>query len=152
MEAELAALVGSGATTIVGLMATDAWTQTRDRIGRLFARGGDPAAVTLELEASRSDLVAARQTGDEASAAEVETEWRSRLRRVLQTDPAAAVELRALLEEVGSGLAATGGSVVHNTISGGDLHGPVIQTHTVHGGLTFHTTSTPASDSGPGQG
>ncbi len=152
MEAELAALVSSGATTIVGLMATDLWAGTRERIGRLFARGGDPAAVGAELEASRSDLVAARESGDEAMVADMETEWRSRLRRVLQADPAAAADLRALLEEVGSELEATGGSVVHNSISGGVQHGPVIQAHTVNGGLTFHTGAASAPDSGPARG
>ena len=152
MEAELAALVNSGATAIVGLMATDLWAGTRERIGRLFARGGDPAAVGAELEVSRRDLVAARQAGDEAMVTEVETEWRSRLRRILQADPAAVADLRALLEEVGFGLGATGGSVVHNSISGGVQHGPVIQAHTVNGGLAFHAGAAPAPDSGPTRG
>jgi len=152
MEAELAALVSSGATTIVGLMATDLWAGTRERIGRLFARGGDPAAVGAELEASRSDLIAARESGDEVMVAEVETEWRSRLRRVLQADPAAVADLRALLEEVDSELGATGGSMVHNSISGGVQHGPVIQAHTVNGGLTFHSGAASAPDFGPARG
>ncbi|MFC1418119.1 hypothetical protein [Streptacidiphilus cavernicola] len=145
MDAELAGLVGSGATTIVGLMATDLWTQTRDRIGRLFARGADPAAVTADLEASRTELVAARQAGDETAVADVEAEWRSRLRRVLQSDPAAAAELRALLDEVGQGPAEQQGTVVNNTLSGGVVHGTVIMGRDMHGGQVFHAGPGPAA-------
>ncbi|UQA98202.1 hypothetical protein [Streptomyces halobius] len=48
-------------------------------------------------------------------------------RRLLGQDPAAAAELRALLDELApeSGRGRVG--EVHNTISGGAQHGPVIQ-------------------------
>jgi hypothetical protein len=39
VEAELASLAASGATTLVGLMVSETWTQARDRVARSFARG-----------------------------------------------------------------------------------------------------------------
>jgi hypothetical protein len=137
VEAELAALAASGATTLVGLMVSETWAQARDRLTRFFARGGDERAVDEELCLSRIELVAAREAEDEEAAADIEAGWRTRLRRALQADPGAAEELRALLAEV----APDGGSkplgTVHNVISGGVQNGPVFQGERFSG-LTFN--------------
>ncbi|MFJ6214730.1 hypothetical protein ACIQGZ_15560 [Streptomyces sp. NPDC092296] len=138
MEAELAALAASGATTLVGLMVSESWTQARDRVARFFARGSGDPAPQEQLEVSRAELAAARETGDDTGAADVEAEWRTRLRRLLRADPAAAAELRALLAELGPQQTEPAGSV-HNTINGGVQHGPVIQGRDFSG-LTFHTS------------
>lgn len=50
------------------------------------------------------------------------------MRCTLQADPEAATELRALLDELAPSLPAQQAVEVHNTISGGTQHGPVIQT------------------------
>lgn len=154
VEAELAALAVSGATTVVGLMASDAWTQVRDRLARFFARGGaaaddgttrsavptgDEAAALEELQLSRAELTAARASGDVDAAADIEAGWRTRLRRVLLADPAAAAELRLLLEELAPAQDRGSVSIVNNTINGGVHHAPVIQSrdinsNTYHGG------------------
>ncbi|KNB54442.1 hypothetical protein [Streptomyces caatingaensis] len=121
MEAELAELAASGATTLVGLMVTDAWSQARARVARFFARGGDDeAAVDDELGRDAGELAAGP-----GGAAVIEERWRERLRRALRDDPAAAEDLRRLLAE----LAPDGGSVprVHNSVSGGTQYGPVVQ-------------------------
>jgi hypothetical protein len=142
VEAELAGLAASGATTLVGLMVSDAWAQARERVARFFARGADGSAAAGELQESQQELRSARESGDAEAADDVEAEWRTRLRRLLRADPAAAEELRALLTELGP--LANGGPavVVHNTVSGGVQHGPVVQGLNFSG-LTFHT-STPA--------
>ncbi|NBM21214.1 hypothetical protein, partial [Streptomyces sp. GC420] len=101
MDAELAALAASGATTLVGLMVSETWTQTRDRVARFFARGAGEGPAEEELGASRAELVAAREAGDELAAADVEAGWRMRLRHLLRADPEAAEELRELLAELG---------------------------------------------------
>ncbi|MEU7041316.1 hypothetical protein AB0A77_09665 [Streptomyces varsoviensis] len=137
MEAELAALAASGATTVVGLMASDAWTQAKQRLARFFARGGDESAVDGELELSRAELAAARDESDELTAADIEADWRQRLRRVLRTDPAAAEELRALLAEVGPAEGERGGPV-HNTVSGSVHNGSVVQGRDFSGGLNLY--------------
>jgi hypothetical protein len=75
VEAELAALAASGATSLVGLMVSDAWTQARDRLARLFVHGGSGAGgATAELDAARAELVSARAAGDDGIAADIEAE------------------------------------------------------------------------------
>ncbi|MFD4944592.1 hypothetical protein ACFWNT_19175 [Streptomyces sp. NPDC058409] len=123
MEAELAASV---ATALVQHMVADSWGQVHERLVAFFARNGatteEEAVVTGELEASRGELTAARDEGDDPPAGDVEAEWRARLRRRLAADPQAADELRATLTE-----SAPAGDV-HNTISGTPgIGGPVIQ-------------------------
>ncbi|WP_037839775.1 hypothetical protein [Streptomyces sp. NRRL S-337] len=141
MEAELVALAATGATTLVQQMATDGWAGVRRRMAAFLARrrgAGDEAALEGELDDSRADLVVAQEEDDQDGVAGVTAAWRLRLRRLLSEDPAAAAELRALLDEVAP--EADRGTVpeVHNTISGGVQHGAVIQAGVVSGGLTFH--------------
>ncbi|MGQ4726704.1 hypothetical protein ACUN3E_03495 [Streptomyces sp. Ju416(a)] len=127
MEAELTALAASGATTFVGLMATEAWTQVRGRLTRFLGRGENDEVIDAELEESRAELTAARADSDEETAADIEAEWRARLRRTLRANPEAADQLRDLLEELVL-LQPAGHTVsVTNTISGGTQHGPVLQ-------------------------
>ncbi|MFF1420512.1 hypothetical protein [Streptomyces sp. NPDC058280] len=140
MEAELAALATSGATALVGLMVSDAWTQGRERLARFFARGEDESAAEEELRVSQQELAAARETDDEAAAADIEAIWRMRLRRVLRTDPAAAQELRLLLAELTPPAGREPAVVVHNSISGGVQNAPVLQGQNFSGGLTFHSS------------
>ncbi len=136
MEAELAALAASGATTLVGLMVSETWEQARDRLTRFLARGGDEEAVDEELSLARGDLVAAGEAEDPQAAADIEADWRARLRRALLADPSAAEELRSLLAELAPDAGARPSGSVHNTVSGGVVHGPVIQGGTFSG-LTF---------------
>ncbi|MEV6565230.1 hypothetical protein [Streptomyces kronopolitis] len=130
MEPELAALATAGATALVQQMATDGWAAARRRMAAFLARRRgthDEEALAGELEASRADLVAAREEGDESGADGVAAAWRLRLRRLLSEDPAAAAELRALLDEVAPERERATVGEVHNTVSGGVQHGPVIQ-------------------------
>ncbi|MFM9445531.1 hypothetical protein [Streptomyces acidiscabies] len=127
MEAELVALAGTGATTIVGLMATEAWDQVRQRVVRLFARGGDANAMDDELTASRTALVAA----PEEETADVTASVRMRLRRLLAQNPEAAEELRLLVEE----FTPAQNNSVRNTISGGTFNSPVLM------GRSFENTT-----------
>ncbi|MFD4170062.1 hypothetical protein ACFWQ1_07065 [Streptomyces albidoflavus] len=126
MDAELAALAASGATSLVGLMVSDAWSATRGR-ARLFARGGDEDQVAGELTAARDELAEADRNGDEEHRADIREEWQLRLRRLLRADPEAAAELRALLDEIAPAEPSAGGVVINNTVSGGTHHAPVIQ-------------------------
>ncbi|WP_330330947.1 hypothetical protein OHS33_15275 [Streptomyces sp. NBC_00536] len=134
MEPELTALAVSGATTLVNLMASEAWTQVSGRLARFFGRGGrDPEAAGAELEASREELRTALDGQDEDFAADIETEWRNRLRRVLAADPAAAAELRALMDEIAPQAPAGTTVNVKNTVRGGVHGGTVVQGHTIDG-------------------
>ncbi|MEW2618827.1 hypothetical protein [Streptomyces sp. NPDC048106] len=137
MDAELTALAVSGATSLVQLMAGDAWAAVKSRATALFGRGrpGETEAAEEELEAARAALVAAVNGGDRAAIAETESRWRARLLLLLREDPAAEGELRALM--AAGGHSVEEGTTVHNTISGGDIRGPVIQTGTIKGDLHF---------------
>ncbi|MEU0458698.1 hypothetical protein ABZ322_38330 [Streptomyces sp. NPDC006129] len=141
MEAELAALAASGATTLVGLMVSDSWTAARDRVARFFARRSDDGAVEEELQSAQAELAAARDARDDDAAAGVEAEWRTRLRRALEADPRAAEELRSLLAELDPREGGEPSVSVHNSISGGVQHGPVVQGQSFSG-LTFHSSGT----------
>ncbi|MCX4516351.1 MULTISPECIES: hypothetical protein [Streptomyces] len=150
MEAELTALAASGATAFVGLMVTEAWTQARGRVARFLARGEDVDVIDGELEESREELAAARAAADDEAVADVEEEWRIRLRRALRANPEAADELRALIEEL-SPLGSAGPTVsVTNSISGGTQNGPVFQGQTFSA-LTFNSgRSADAPEQRPG--
>ncbi|GAA2601927.1 hypothetical protein ACWCO0_24825 [Streptomyces tubercidicus] len=143
MEAELVALATAGATTLVQQMATDGWDAVRRRMAAFLARRqgtADEEVLEGELEVSRADLAVAREDGDQDGVAGVTAAWRLRLRRLLSEDPAAAAELRALLDEVAPGRASETVGEVHNTISGGVQHGAVIQAGVVSG---VHFTGPP---------
>jgi hypothetical protein len=61
-------------------------------------------AVGSELEATREDLLLARETGDADTEAELTAEWQARVRRLLLTQPEVADELRRILAEVSPAL------------------------------------------------
>lgn len=145
MEPELMALAAAGATVFVEQMAADSWAQARDRIVSFFSRrdGGEESVIEGELETSRGELVAAMESGDEQTTLDVEAEWRTRLRRSLLANPAAATELQAMLDELAPDRKNQQVADIHNTISGGVQHGPVVQAGNV-GSLSFGTH--------PGQG
>ena len=127
MDAELATLASSGATTLVGLMVTDSWNQARSRLAALFARGGDQRQIEAELEASREEVVSANEAGDSSGLTEAETEWRLRLRRLVQADPQAARELQSLIAELSPPPSQAGTNVVNNSLSGTIKHGSSVQ-------------------------
>lgn len=135
LDAELAALAASGASSLVGLMVSDAWAATRERVARLLARGGDEEQAGAELAAARAELAEADRNGDEEHRADVQEEWQLRLRRLLRADPEAATELRRLLDDIAPAQAPGPAFQVTNTISGGSQQGIVIQAGHV-GGLS----------------
>lgn len=136
MDAELTALATAGATALVQQMVTESWAQARRRVVAFLARrhgAADEEVLEGELEESRADIVAARQGDDEEEIADVTAVWRRRLRRLLRDDPAAAAELRALLDEL-QPPQESGGTVreVHNNMNGAVHHGVVIQAGVVN--------------------
>ncbi|MGW4751240.1 hypothetical protein [Streptomyces chartreusis] len=102
MGPEIAELARTAGTTVVTLMAGQAWESARDGVVALWQRF-QPAraeAVGGELEATRDDLLLARQSGDTDTEAELTAEWQARVRRLLITQPEVAAELRRILEEL----------------------------------------------------
>ncbi|MFJ4672163.1 hypothetical protein [Kitasatospora purpeofusca] len=124
METEIAQLVTTGAATVVGLMATEAWTQARSRLAALFGRGRDTEEVSAELEEIRVEVV--RADGDAELVGDQAAELRNRLRRLLREDPQAAAELGSLLREF-TPRQQPGGSVYNHTVNHGTITESVVQ-------------------------
>lgn len=101
MSTELANLAASAANTVVALMLTDTWNRARSGVISLWQRSrpeqGDD--VARDLDDSRSELERAREVGDSDTEGELQAQWAGRFRRFLRDHPAAAEDLRALLNE-----------------------------------------------------
>ncbi|WP_327294507.1 NB-ARC domain-containing protein [Streptomyces sp. NBC_01197] len=157
MEAELAALASSGATALVGLMVSESWDRAKIRLARFFAQRGRPGPEGAEgatdeaLQSARDELRSARQADDTGAAADIEAEWRQRLRRALREDPAAAQELRSLLAELAREAGVEWDAGAHAEISGGVQNGPVFQNTQIHGGIVFQAQPPPPLDAKPDQ-
>ncbi|MGW0484838.1 hypothetical protein [Nonomuraea sp. NPDC003214] len=119
MEAELMALAASGASTLITLMVSDAWAQTKDRLAAVLGRTGDEKETLKELEASRVVLLSALAEADDATVAAVEVDWRARLSQLLLSDSNCVENLQLL--------AAAPADTVHNNITGRVQAGLIIQ-------------------------
>jgi hypothetical protein len=102
MDPEIAALAGTAGTTLVSLLATEAWESAREGFAGLWSRVRPERAeaVSAELEATRDDLLTARAGDDQDTEAELSAEWQGRVRRLLTAHPGAADELRRVLAEL----------------------------------------------------
>lgn len=145
MPGEPEALAATAAAALVGLLVSDAWTAVRQRVAALLPRRAGRPVPVAELEALRGELLAAP---DPASAADSGPN-RAAVLDLLGQDPAAARQLLALAGEVASSRnAGTPPGTVRNMVSGGVLHGPLVQSGTISG-LTFTTPPAPAASPEP---
>jgi hypothetical protein len=102
VDPEMVMLAGTAGATLVTLLTTEAWERVRDGVASLWRRA-DPEraeAISAELEATRTDLLAARHAGDAEAPAELGAEWQGRIRRLLVAHPEEAEALRTLLGEL----------------------------------------------------
>ncbi|MBT3154262.1 hypothetical protein HTV45_25890 [Streptomyces sp. CHD11] len=120
MEAEVALLAQSAGTTLVALMATDAWHHVRDGITQLWRRTQPERAETVaaELEAGREDALTAAAADDQETLDELRLQWQGMVRRLLVARPAAVEELRTLLDRLDPGGSAARQITQHATASG----------------------------------
>lgn len=102
MDPELASLTQNAGTTVVALMATEAWQAARARVMDLWRRvqPGRADATAAQLDASREDVLTAVPADDQESLGELRAQWQGLFRRLLAAHPEAAGELRALLDEL----------------------------------------------------
>jgi hypothetical protein len=101
MEPELAALAGTVGTTVVTLLATEAWTGFKEGLIAAWSRARPQRAESVrdDLEGDREDLLGAQASGDRETESEIEAEWQGRVRRLLSAHPEVADDLRRLLDE-----------------------------------------------------
>ena len=102
MDAEVALLAQSAGTTLVALMATDAWHRARDGITQLWRRTQPERAETVAAAASTSSRPASNSAAadDQQTLEELRLQWQGAVRRLLVARPAAVAELRALLDQL----------------------------------------------------
>jgi len=98
MDADLAVMASSAATTIVGLMATDAWDQVKEKTWALWRhfRPEQADAIGSDLDRAHAEITDAGET----VALAISREWESRLLRLLAADTAVAAELSRVLDEL----------------------------------------------------
>ena len=101
MDPELMALASTAGSTVVGLLATDAWEKTKSAVGSFWrrARPDQAESVDAELVVAHEELLAARLSGDATLEESLAGEWQTKLRRLLAANPQLAVELRRLIDE-----------------------------------------------------
>ena len=102
MDPELASLTQSAGTTVVALMATEAWQAARNHVVDLWRRvqPGRAQATAVQLDASHEDALAAGAADDQQTLGELRAQWQGFFRRLLAAHPEAAGELRALLDQL----------------------------------------------------
>ncbi|WP_109005042.1 hypothetical protein [Streptomyces rishiriensis] len=144
MDAELAAMAASGATTLVSLMVTDSWTHARALMGRFLARAGADTVAITGLDDARARLLLTGTAADERAASGIAAEWQTRLCGLVEAGALTGEELSALGASLRRLAAAAAGrpATVHNTVSGGTQHGPIVQASTVTG-LAFPPDPSP---------
>jgi hypothetical protein len=145
------ALAQFSGQTVAAAAVTDVWESVRGRFARLLGRGDARKTEVAEgwLAQTRGQLAdAAPEAVEDARRAAAER-WAGRFSDLLDEDPAAEGQLRALVEEVAARLPA--GSVSasgYSVAAGGDVR------ITASGGGTaagvIHGNVTPANPTGPG--
>jgi hypothetical protein len=105
LDAALAALATSGATTLAAAMATDAWQTARDGILRLFGRdSSSQAALRTRLDAHNESVsVSQDSTGQRERLVPA---WQVDLELLLAQHPEAAQPMADLLQQVRGQLSA----------------------------------------------
>ena len=144
----LAALAGN---TLVTAAVTDAWETARHRFARLFGRGEPDPVTERRLEATRSQLAAASADGREQMRADMAGQWALRLADLLEEDPGAETELRALVEEIGALLPGGAASAAGHSVAAGRDVSVRADRGSVAAGV-IHGNVAPPGPTGPGPG
>jgi hypothetical protein len=118
----LAALAGN---TLVSTAVSDSFEQVRQKLARIFGHGKPDAGIERRLDATRQQLAAVAPEERERLRTSLAGQWQVRFADLLADHPEAAAELRALLSEVQTHAAESGGNVT-NTISRTVAEGPVL--------------------------
>ncbi|GAA1199653.1 hypothetical protein GCM10009654_65250 [Streptomyces hebeiensis] len=102
MDDELTIFTQTAGTTLVALMATDAFQRAKQAVVELWhrVRPADTAAVSDQMEATRAALMQARTQGDTEREEELATWWQDRLAVLFAADPCAIDTLHRALTEV----------------------------------------------------
>jgi hypothetical protein len=120
LVAALVALAALAGNTVVTAAVTDAWEAARNGFARLLGRGDPNKTEVAErrLEDTHDQLAQATGADLERVRATLEAQWTTRWADLLEDDPAAEDDLRALVEQVQSQVSASD----HAMAAGRDMH------------------------------
>ncbi len=116
---DIGSLVALAGNTLVTAAVTDTWETARHRFARLFGRGKPDPATERRLEATRSQLAAAPAADLEQVRADLASRWALRLADLLEEDPDAEADLRALVQEIQAALPAGMVSAADHAVAAG---------------------------------
>jgi multidrug efflux pump subunit AcrA (membrane-fusion protein) len=147
---ELAALAVLAGNTVVTAATTDVWEAAKRGFARLLGRGDPDRTKAAERRlAETGKQLSVADTDLESARSALQAQWATRLADLLEEDPSAESELRALIEEVRAAL--PGGMVSaadHSIAAGRDLKitasGGGVAAGVIHGNVA------PPGPSGPG--
>ncbi|MFJ8624454.1 hypothetical protein ACIRD3_16620 [Kitasatospora sp. NPDC093550] len=140
MEAEITDLATRGATALVSLMVSEAWSRVRPRFAALFGRDREEE-VSLELDEIQAEIAEDPEIGEGQA-----SQWQRRLRLALRNNPDAVAELRSILDEFDDQTPEQAPVVYRNELKDMTVHGSVFQigkaekvvkAETINGDLTF---------------
>jgi hypothetical protein len=96
-------VVAAFGTALVGAIATDAWQQVHEAVTSLWRRvypRREDDGIGAELDELREQVLVARRDSDTSTEQALEGAWQLRLQQLLRADPALAVELQRVLDQV----------------------------------------------------
>jgi hypothetical protein len=147
----LAALAALAGNTVVTAATTDAWEAARRGFARLLGRG-DPKQEQLaerRLAETREQLAGAQGQVLEQARAALAERWATRLADLLEEDPDAEAELRALVQQIQAALPiGTVAAADHAVAAGRD-----VTVSADRGGVAagvIHGNVAPPNPTGPG--
>ena len=117
----LMALASLAGQTVVKAAATDAWEAARRGVARLLGRG-DPKQEELaeqRLEQTREQLTGPEGTDLDQARSALAAQWATRLADLLEEDPYAEADLRALVNEIQRALPAAMVSAADHAVAAG---------------------------------
>ncbi len=146
---DVSSLMALAGNTLVAAAVTDVWDTARHRFARLFGRGQPDSVTERRLEATRSQLTAAAPAELAQVQADLASKWALRLSDLLEENPDAEAELRALVDEIRVMLPAGAVSAAgHSVAAGGDIN--VRAEHGSVAAAVIHGNVAPPDPTGPG--
>ncbi|MFI0779335.1 hypothetical protein [Streptomyces sp. NPDC021212] len=100
MLEELQALALSGATTLVGAMATDAWETARNRAAGLLGRHDPAQESALKAQLDNNSVLVSRAENTEQARQALVPMWHMQLEQLLQQERDTAGELTVLINDI----------------------------------------------------
>lgn len=152
---DVMALAQFAGQTVAAAAITDVWESARRKFAQWLGRG-DPnkeQRAEARLEETRRQLGGLRGQELEKVQAELGMVWQVRVADLLEDDPDAAAELRALVREIRSELpTATVSAADHSVAAGGDVNITALGGGTAAGVLHGNVTPTNPTSPGPARG